>query len=84
MLLVVACVSGIFGLQYYINSDVNDDSNKSSGNTAVSIFSAIQIVVLNMVYSDMAISLNDNENHRSVPSFHSMWLQQYALHCFLL
>lgn len=64
MLLVISCVSGIFGLQYYINSDVNDDANKSTGNTAVSIFSAIQIVVLNAYYSDLAIGLNDNENHR--------------------
>lgn len=65
ILLVIVCVSGIFGLQFYINSDVDDDSNKSSGNTAVSIFSAIQIVVLNSIYQDMAIGLTDNENHRT-------------------
>jgi hypothetical protein len=64
ILLVLVCVSGIFGLQFYINSDVDDDGNKSSGNTAVSIFSAIQIVVLNGIYQNMAINLNDNENHR--------------------
>ncbi len=64
MVLVIACVSGIFGLQYYINSEVNDDNNKSTGNSAVSIFSAIQIVVLNSYYTDLAIKLNDNENHR--------------------
>jgi hypothetical protein len=64
ILLVLACVSGIFGLQYYINSDVDDDNNKNSGNTAVSIFSAIQIVLLNYFYTDTAIWLNNNENHR--------------------
>jgi hypothetical protein len=62
--LVICCVSAIFGLQYYITSDVDDDSNKSSGNTGVSILSAVQILVLNYIYSGMAINMTDNENHR--------------------
>lgn len=65
MLLVLACVSLIFFLQYIINDEINDDSNKSSGNTGVSILSAIQIIVLNSIYSDMAIKLTDQENHRT-------------------
>jgi hypothetical protein len=65
MMLVVACVSGIFGLQWYIkNTKVCNASEQSGGNTGVSILSAIQIVVLNSVYSDMAIKLTDQENHR--------------------
>lgn len=65
ILLVIGCVSVIFYLQYRVNSDVDDDSNKASGNTAVSLASAIQIMILNSVYSGMAIKLTDGENHRT-------------------
>jgi hypothetical protein len=64
MLLVVTCVSAIFGLQWYINTKIRNSTEQSGGNTAVSIVSAIQIIVLNSVYSDMAIGLTDQENHR--------------------
>lgn len=63
ILLVIACVSGIFGLQYYFNSQ-KSTVESSDGNTAVSILSAVQITVLAMVYNNMAISLTDQENHR--------------------
>lgn len=63
--LVIAFVSGIFALQWYINSDLDDDGSKSAGNTGVSIASAVQILALNYIYSGMAISLTDAENHRT-------------------
>lgn len=63
--LVMGCVSVIFYLQYLVNENVDDDSNKSSGNTAVSLASAIQIMILNSIYSGIAISLTDGENHRT-------------------
>jgi hypothetical protein len=81
MLAVVACVSGIFGLQWYINTKVRNSSEQSSGNTAVSILSAIQIIVLNMVYSDMAISLTDQENHRCALIFVSMKKCKIKFNC---
>lgn len=67
ILLVLCCVSGIFYLQYYVNDQAlaDDDANKSSGNTGVSILSAVQILVLNSIYSGMAITLTDEENHRT-------------------
>jgi len=34
------------------------------GNAAVAIFSAVQIIVLNIYYSQLAINLNNQENHR--------------------
>lgn len=34
------------------------------GNAAVAIFSAVQIIVLNIYYSQLAIDLNNQENHR--------------------
>eukprot|EP01039_Chlorochromonas_danica_P003205 gene3205-3510_t len=65
MFLVIACVSAIFYLQYLVHERVDDDNNKSSGNTGVSILSAIQIIVLNSIYSGMAITMTDKENHRT-------------------
>ena len=66
MLLVIACVSAIFGLQYYINYKMTGNpSLQSTGNTGVSILAAVQIIILNMVYSDMAINLTNEENHRT-------------------
>eukprot|EP01031_Cornospumella_fuschlensis_P028338 gene28338-34214_t len=65
ILLVLCCVSVIFYLQYLVNENVDDDSNKSSGNTAVSLASAIQIMILNSIYSGIAITLTDGENHRT-------------------
>lgn len=61
---VLCCVSFIFYLQYYVNSDKVSDGVAPVGNAAVAILSAVQIVLLNMYYSDLATSLNDNENHR--------------------
>lgn len=64
MLLVIVCVSLIFFAQYVVNNDVNDTDAQSAGNMAVSIMSAVQIQVLNMLYSGMAIDLTEKENHR--------------------
>lgn len=64
MLVVLSCVSAIFGLQWYINTQVRNEEDQSGGNTAVSILAAVQIIVLGMLYTDIAISLTDQENHR--------------------
>ncbi len=64
MLLVVGCVSAIFGLQWYINTKVRNDADKNDGNTGVSVLAAVQIIVLNLVYNNIAIDLTDQENHR--------------------
>lgn len=63
MFLVLGCVSGIFGLQYYFNSQSNAEE-ASNGNTATSILSAVQITILAMLYNDIAIKLTEQENHR--------------------
>lgn len=68
--LVLACVSMIFYLQYYVNSDKVSASVAPIGNTAVSILSAVQIIALNMYYSGLATDLNNRENHRYV-KFHT-------------
>lgn len=61
---VLLCVSAIFYLQYYVNSGAVPATLIGFGNAAVSILSAVQIVILNMLYSDLAIDLNNQENHR--------------------
>ena len=53
-------------MQVYLNEDVKDENAKSGGSTGVSILSAVQIILLNQIYSKMAITLNDQENHRLV------------------
>lgn len=62
---VVCCVSFIFYMQILINS-MGSASVQSFGSMGVSVFSAIQIIVLEYYYSDLAKSLNDQENHRRV------------------
>jgi hypothetical protein len=62
--LVLACVSVIFYLQYYVNSGHVSTSIAPIGNAGVSILSAVQIIALNMYYSGLATDLNNRENHR--------------------
>ena len=66
IMLVLCCVSVIFYLQYYMNSDQVSASVAPIGNAGVSILAALQIVLLNMYYSGLATDLNDKENHRLV------------------
>lgn len=64
-LLVIGCVSLIFYVQYYVTFEASDDQVHSEGGTIASIASAIQIQVLGYFYNSIAISLTDDENHRS-------------------
>lgn len=64
ILVVLCCVSLIFYLQYLVNSDAVPASMAPLGNAAVSILSAVQIILLNMYYSGLATDLNNQENHR--------------------
>jgi hypothetical protein len=64
ILLVLACVSFIFYMQYYVNSGAVSASIAPIGNAGVSILSAVQIVLLNMYYNGLATDLNNYENHR--------------------
>ena len=63
MLGVIACVSMIFFLQFLVNSRTSSESQSYLG-SLVTILSAVQIIVLEYFYTDLAISLNDQENHR--------------------
>jgi ABC-type multidrug transport system fused ATPase/permease subunit len=69
MLLVIGCVSVVFYMQFYVNTYVHNTSDQSAGNTSVSIISAIQIFILNMIYSEYAISFTEAENHRTDTEF---------------
>ena len=65
MLGVIAFVSMIFYLQFIVNSRTSADSKSYLG-SVVTILSAVQIIVLEHFYTGLAISLNDQENHRYV------------------
>lgn len=69
MLFVIGCVSAVFYMQFYVNAYVHNTTDQSAGNTSVSIISAVQIVVLNMIYSDYAIKYTEAENHRTDTDF---------------
>jgi hypothetical protein len=64
-LFVIAVIACIFTLKFYmyVVSD-NPDVNALSGPVA-SILNAVQIQILNYVYSELAIFLNKRENHRT-------------------
>lgn len=60
ILLVVGIVVSIYVIRYAITPDVG----ASSAQTVASIANAIQIQVLNFVYSMIATALSERENHR--------------------
>ena len=79
IMLVLCCVSVIFYLQYYMNSDQVSASVAPIGNAGVSILAALQIVLLNMYYSGLATDLNDKENHRLVSAcFHVLYTSVFT------
>ena len=79
IMLVLCCVSVIFYLQYYMNSDQVSASVAPIGNAGVSILAALQIVLLNMYYSGLATDLNDKENHRFVSACFHVLYTAYSL-----
>jgi uncharacterized membrane protein YhaH (DUF805 family) len=64
IVLVLVCVSFVFYLQFLVNSDAVSPAIAPYGNAAVSILNAVQIILLNMFYTGLAINLNNQENHR--------------------
>lgn len=58
---MVGVVVGIYLLRYAIASDVGD----SNAQTVASIANAVQIQVINYVYSLIANALSERENHRT-------------------
>lgn len=64
ILLVIGCVSLIFFFQYLLNERVSDDNVKTDGSSLASVGSAIQIVVLKLIYDGVAKHLTNLENHR--------------------
>jgi hypothetical protein len=62
--LVIGCVTVIFYCQYLLNDKVSDDNVKTDGSSITSIGSAVQIVVLKIVYDYVARHLTNHENHR--------------------
>ena len=74
MLGVILCVSLIFYLQFIVNSRTSGDVQSYLG-SLVTILSAVQIIVLEYLYTGLAISLNNQENHRYA------WVGIYAYQC---
>jgi Calcium-activated chloride channel len=64
VLLVIAVVSTIFYVQWYMTYKVSDPNTQKQGNNVASVASAIQIIVLGNMYDGLARSLTDGENHR--------------------
>lgn len=68
ILCLIMVVLGVIGSIFYMRIILSQSSNTSLAGTAsiiASIVNAIQIQVLNMLYSYVAIGLNDYENHRT-------------------
>jgi hypothetical protein len=64
ILFVIGVVSVIFYTQVVITEDVHNASNASSYSLMTSIANALQIQVLNYLYSALAVQLTQKENHR--------------------
>lgn len=65
ILVVIGIVGVVFYTQVVIANDVRNPSTQSGASTAVSIVNAVQIQVLNYLYSSLADYLTRRENHRT-------------------
>jgi len=65
IIMVVAAVSGVFFLKIFLVDDVNNEEVNSLGSSIASIANAIQIQVMNWIYSEVAVWLTNRENHRT-------------------
>eukprot|EP01039_Chlorochromonas_danica_P004477 gene4477-4905_t len=65
MLLVIGVVVSIYVIRYSIAADVGD----SNAQTVASVANAVQIQVLNYIYSIIANALSERENHRTDTQF---------------
>jgi len=64
-LMVVVVVGVCFWFRFYAVHVSNTDWGTNCGDTIASIMNAVQIQVLDQLYTRLAIYLNDNENHRT-------------------
>lgn len=64
ILFVIGIVSVIFYTQIVITEDVKNPNNASNYSLLTSIANALQIQVLNYLYSTLAVKLTNQENHR--------------------
>lgn len=64
IMIVIACVSIIFYIQFYAQTQIDDDKEKMYVNSGASLCLAIQIQILNLYYGTLAESLTERENHR--------------------
>merc|ERR1712072_669593 len=60
IMLVLGSVVGIYVMRFSLEKDYG-----SNASTIASFVNTIQIAIFNMIYSSLAIALNDAENHRT-------------------
>lgn len=65
IVLVVGAVAAVFFLKIFLTEDVNDQAVNDMGSSIASIANAIQIQVMNWIYSEIAVWLTNRENHRT-------------------
>jgi len=68
-LVVIATVAAIFAIRLVMNQSDTVIAGQNSGNVVSSILIALQIQLLNSLYGDFALSLNEHENHRTDTDF---------------
>ncbi len=67
ILIVIAAVFSIFLLKHYMHQNRDDWTvlGIDFSNIIPSVVNAIQIIIMNSIYSELAVRLNDLENHRT-------------------
>ncbi|GLE02983.1 hypothetical protein PINS_up011862 [Pythium insidiosum] len=64
--IVVVALIGIFYMKYWVNDPNHvDEQYKMPSTYGLTVANAIQILILNMVYREVARKLNEYENHRT-------------------
>lgn len=65
ILLVIGVIAAIFTVRIVMEQSNANVNGQNVGSVVSSILIAIQIQVMNAVYGDIALKLNNNENHRT-------------------
>jgi hypothetical protein len=60
IMLVVATVVGIYVIRFSLEKTMGSDAS-----TVASILNSIQITIFNLIYSELAVYLNNSENHKT-------------------
>lgn len=83
VLLVTGVVVGIYLMRYFLAASDGGPLSDSDAQTLASICNAVQIQVMNYIYTFIATALTDNERHRTQTQFEDSMIAKIFLFQFV-